>query len=74
MKHKIGETAGKIWMLLETKGELDIVQVPKLLREKSMVVYQAVGWLAREDKIEFRTEGTKVWVSLAESEKKRSPG
>jgi len=71
MKHKIGETAGKIWMLLETKGELNIAQVPKLLKEKSMVVYQAVGWLAREEKIEFRKDATKVWISLAESEKKR---
>jgi len=71
MKHKIGETAGKIWMLLEAKGELDITQVPKLLKEKSMVVYQAVGWLAREDKIVFRKDATKSWISLAEAEKKR---
>jgi hypothetical protein len=60
MKHKIGETAGKIWM-----------QIPKLLKEKPMVVYQAVGWLAREDKIEFRKDATKTWISLAESERKR---
>jgi hypothetical protein len=74
MKHKIGETAGKIWMLLEAKGELNITQVPKLLREKSMVIYQAIGWLAREDKIEFRKDATKIWISLAESEKKKKSG
>jgi len=71
MKHKIGETAGKIWMLLDAKGELNIAQIPKLLKEKSMVVYQAVGWLAREEKIEFRKDATKIWISLAESERKR---
>jgi hypothetical protein len=45
--------------------------LPKLLKEKSMVVYQAVGWLAREDKIEFRKDATKTWISLAESERTR---
>ena len=69
MKEKIGETAGLIWDLLKKKGEINIAEVPRLLKEKSTVVYQAIGWLARENKIEYRTAATKTFVSLAESEK-----
>lgn len=71
MKDKIGETAGKTWKFLKEKGEVNIAQLPRNLKEKSAVVYQAVGWLAREDKIEYRTKATKTFISLAESEKKK---
>ena len=69
MKEKVGETAGQIWDLLKKKGEVNMAEVPRLLKEKSSVVYQAIGWLARENKIEYRTAATKTFVSLAESEK-----
>ncbi len=69
MKEKVGETAGQIWDLLKKKGEVNMAEVPKLLKEKSAVVYQAIGWLARENKIEYRKAATKTFVSLAESEK-----
>ncbi len=69
MKEKVGETAGQLWDLLKKKGELNLADVPKHLTEKSAVVYQAIGWLARENKIEYRTAGAKTFVSLAESEK-----
>jgi Mn-dependent DtxR family transcriptional regulator len=69
MKEKIGETAGQIWDLLKKKKEVNMAELPKLLQEKSNVVHQAIGWLARENKIEYRTAGAKTFVSLAESEK-----
>jgi hypothetical protein len=69
MKEKVGETAGQIWDLLKKKGEVNMAELPRLLKEKSTVVYQAIGWLARENKIEYRTAATKTFVSLAESEK-----
>lgn len=68
MKEKVGETAGQIWDLLKKKGEVNMAELPKLLQEKSNVVHQAIGWLARENKIEYRTAATKTFVSLAESE------
>jgi len=71
MKVKIGETAGKIWNLLEEKGEVNISQLPRLLNEKSVLVHQALGWLAREDKIEYRTEAGKTYISLTETERAR---
>ena len=69
MKEKIGETAGIIWKILKSKGEVNISQLPKILKEKSEIVYQALGWLAREDKINYSTKNRRNYVSLAESEK-----
>lgn len=69
MKDKIGETSGQIWKILKKKGEVNIAQLPKLVNEKSAVVYQALGWLAREDKIEYQIKAAKTFISLAESEK-----
>jgi len=71
MKDKIGETAGKIWNLLKEKGEVNISQLPRLLNEKSVIVQQALGWLAREDKIEYRIEAGKTHISLTETERAR---
>ena len=64
MKEKIGTIAGKIWEALNDKEEMNITQIPKILNEKSSDVYQALGWLAREDKIKYRSEGNKIFVSL----------
>ena len=51
MKEKNGQTAGKIWETLKEKEELNVSRIPRILKEKSEVAYQALGWLAREDNI-----------------------
>lgn len=71
MKEKIGETAGQIWRMLQKKEEVAVSQFPKLLNEKAVWVNQALGWLAREDKIRYRREGNKTLISLAESEQQK---
>jgi len=68
MKTNIGYTAGKIWQVLKEKGEMDITQITKAVDEKSVVVYMALGWLAREDKINLTEKKYKVFVSLTVSE------
>jgi hypothetical protein len=69
MKEKVGKTAGKVWQTLRDKGELEISRLPRMLNEKTVVVYQALGWLAREDKLHYRTKSGKIYVSLTVSEK-----
>ena len=64
MKVKIGTLAGKIWETLQKNGEVNITQLSKNLTAKSTEVYQALGWLAREDKINYSTKGSKIFVSL----------
>jgi len=69
MKERVGLTAGSIWDVLKKKHEISLTQLAKLVKEKPMVVHQALGWLARENKIAYREEGAKVFISLAEVER-----
>ena len=64
MKSHIGTASGKIWEALKAKGEVEISRIPKLIGEKTIIAYQAVGWLSREDKIKYHTRGGKVYISL----------
>ena len=49
---KIGENAGKVWKTLETQGEVNISSIAKLSQIKVQDAYSALGWLAREDKVD----------------------
>ena len=64
MRSQIGETAGKIWQTLSKHKEVSLSQIPKLIGEKDTVTYQAVGWLACEDKVQYRTDRNRTLVSL----------
>jgi hypothetical protein len=68
MKEKVIETAGKTWRFLGQNGETNVNQLPRLLRENESVVLQALGWLAREDKINYTTRSRRIFVSLVEQE------
>ncbi len=64
MEKMIGEMAGKVWMIMGKKGSVDISKFPQILKEKGEIVYQALGWLAREDKIKFHKKEGRTFVSL----------
>ena len=68
MKDKIIETAGKTWKFLGQNGESEISTLSRQIKEKDSVVLQAVGWLAREDKINYTTRNRKIFVALVEGE------
>ena len=69
MKTKIGEAAGRVWDTLSAKDEIGLTELPRALKLKSDIAYQALGWLAREDKIHYRTKAGKVYISLVEKER-----
>ena len=48
---KLGENAGKIWYVLHTQGEADILHISKLAQMDERDTYSALGWLAREGTI-----------------------
>lgn len=53
-QEEIGNIAGEIWHLLKEKGELSISEVVSAVSNASQsTVYMGLGWLAREDKLEF---------------------
>jgi Winged helix-turn-helix domain (DUF2582) len=48
----IGKDAGKIWRTLEIWGEVDVQSLSRLSRIAEHDVFTAVGWLAREGKVD----------------------
>ncbi|MCX6663489.1 MAG: winged helix-turn-helix domain-containing protein [Euryarchaeota archaeon] len=48
----IGKDAGKIWQTLEIWGEVDLLSLSRLSRIVEHDVFTAVGWLAREGKVD----------------------
>ena len=68
MKDKVIEIAGKTWRYLGQNGQTNVSQLPKALKEKDEVVLQALGWLAREDKIDYTIKNRRTFVSLVEGE------
>ena len=63
---KIGDTAGKIWDTLKENGEVSISKLPKLVNEPDAVTYQALGWLAREGKVDYQTLKNRTKILLTE--------
>ena len=68
MKEQVIETAGKIWRFLGQNGQTNVSQLAKSLKDKNEVVLQALGWLAREDKINYTVKNRRTFVSLVEEE------
>ena len=63
---EIGASAGKIFRALETGGARSFAALQKDAKIADTAMFnQAIGWLAREGKIDFQRQGTKWQVSLA---------
>ena len=69
MKTKIGEMAGRVWKTLGEKDEVAVSRLPQILKEKGEIVYQALGWLAKEGKVDFHNKEGKTFVSLSHEER-----
>ena len=52
LTNRIGNDAGKIWNLLSQQNEIDITSIAKITEIRIQDAYSALGWLARENKIE----------------------
>jgi hypothetical protein len=48
----VGKDAGKIWRALDIWGEIDAQSLSRLSRIAEHDVFTAVGWLAREGKVD----------------------
>jgi hypothetical protein len=60
LTEEIGNNAGKIWHLLYKEGETDISYISKSIKMKRKDYYSALGWLARENKIQIKTNEEKL--------------
>jgi hypothetical protein len=53
MNEEIGQLAGSIWRTLDASGEMTMTQLKKEIAAGTTLFDWAIGWLAREDKIEL---------------------
>jgi Winged helix-turn-helix domain (DUF2582) len=60
----IGNIAGDVWRVLAERGNQTLAGLKKSVDANDDQVLLAVGWLAREDKLAFETNGRTVSVSL----------
>jgi len=64
IKEQVGETAGKIWHLLDDSGPQTLAQIKKKFNGSGEVVVFALGWLAREDKVDISQDKKSLKVAL----------
>ena len=60
----VGDTAGMVWSTLDQNGPMSMSRLVKAVGEPRDTVMQAIGWLAREDKIRVEEEGRSRIISL----------
>ncbi len=54
---QIGETAGLVWHTLDENGPIALTKLAKMVDAPRDTVMQAIGWLARESKIDIEENG-----------------
>jgi hypothetical protein len=64
MIEHVGDTAGRIWHLLNDHGPQTLAQLKKRLNGSGELVGFALGWLAREDKVDISQEKKSFKVIL----------
>ena len=63
-----GLNAGKVWRILNEKGELSMFELCRELGLTFEEVAVAIGWLARENKISFREKDNMLFVKIDDVE------
>ena len=62
---QIGQTAGEVWKALQKHGTLTMTQLAKEVDAPRDRVMQAVGWLAREGKVQMSETARRKSISLS---------
>lgn len=66
MKEKIGINAGAVWAVLnENTGNVNLKDIKKFTKLTDKDLYAALGWLAREDKVNIEEAEKDIFVSLS---------
>ena len=60
----IGEAAGKIWKYLNKNGEASVSKIAKETGLGKTEVQRAIGWLAKENNLNFEISGRTETLSL----------
>ncbi len=63
-KDDIGTESGTIWLLLSHRGKLSIREIGEFTNRKDSLIFLALGWLLREDKVRFWNENGTLYAEL----------
>jgi hypothetical protein len=63
----IGQTAGLVWNYLRSNGECSLSALEKGVQAPKSMISMAVGWLAREGKIDIKDTKRTIRISLIEA-------
>jgi hypothetical protein len=72
MIEEIGVAAGAIWQALDANGEMTMAKLKKEVKAEGVLFDWAIGWLAREDKIEIMRDKRSLLVWLKGRDLKRA--
>jgi hypothetical protein len=64
VEEQIAECAERIVAVLVRIRQANILQLSEHLTDRSTLIYQAIGWLAREGRISYERHGNQVYVLL----------
>ena len=66
MKEQIGVNAGHVWTVLSesTTGKVNVKDIKKATKLTEKNLFAALGWLAREDKVNIEEADKDTFVSL----------
>jgi hypothetical protein len=62
---RIGETAGVVWEALSKDGPLTFAALMEEVDAPQSLFFMAIGWLSREEKLQFDLAGGDYIVRLA---------
>jgi hypothetical protein len=68
-----GANAGVVWRFLNSNGPSNIDKIIKVTGLRKDLVFGALGWLGRENKINMERKGRAIIVSLKEYESHDEP-
>ncbi len=67
MQDQVGATAGKIYEKLGIQGQMSMSRLKKEVGETDTLVAMAVGWLAREGKVNLSKNRNALKITLSQS-------
>jgi hypothetical protein len=63
MATSVRECTEKVLFLLSHRQRVNVLNVAEQVGERSVVVYQAIGWLAREGRVRYEQDGNQVYLA-----------
>jgi len=64
MSEEVGLLAGKIWNFLNAHGEVSVLVLKTKMGVPNSLLYLALGWLLREEKIYIKKEMKDYLIGL----------